>query len=61
MGATQIITLILIGIFTGVVTGLTGASGVMIVVSLVNILLQFPIHESIGTSLMVDIMASLAI
>jgi len=61
MGATQIIALVLIGIFTGVVTGLTGASGVMIVVPLVNILLQFSIHESIGTSLIVDIMAPLAI
>lgn len=53
--------MILIGIFTGIVTGLTGASGVMVVVPLVSMLLNFSIHESIGTSLMVDIIAPLAI
>jgi len=53
--------MILIGIFTGIVTGLTGASGVMVVVPLLNILLSFSIHEAIGTSLMVDIIALLAI
>ncbi len=60
MMANQIITMVLIGIFAGIVTGLTGASGVMVVVPLVNLLLNFPVHEAIGTSLMVDIIASLA-
>ncbi|MDD5583420.1 MAG: sulfite exporter TauE/SafE family protein [Candidatus Marinimicrobia bacterium] len=55
------VIMILIGIFTGVVTGLTGASGVMVVVPLVNMFLNFSIHEAIGTSLMVDVMAPLAI
>jgi hypothetical protein len=56
-----IIVMILIGIFTGIVTGLTGASGVMVIVPLVNVLLNFSVHESIGTSLMVDVIAPLAI
>lgn len=61
MTVSMIIVMILIGIFTGIVTGLTGASGVMVVVPLVSMLLNFSIHESIGTSLMVDIIAPLAI
>jgi len=57
----EIIELILIGVFTGMITGLTGASGVVIVVPLVNLLLDFTIHEAIGTSLIVDTIAPLAI
>lgn len=57
----EIIELILIGVFTGIITGLTGASGVVIVVPLVNLLLDFTIHEAIGTSLIVDTIAPLAI
>lgn len=57
----EIIELILIGVFTGIITGLTGASGVVIVVPLVNLLLNFTIHEAIGTSLIVDTIAPLAI
>jgi len=61
MGVTTIIVIILIGLFTGIVTGLTGASGNIIVVPLVNMLLTFSIHESIGVSLLVNIIASFAI
>jgi len=61
MNISMIIVMILIGIFTGIVTGLTGASGVIAVVPLVNMLLNFSIHESIGTSLIVDTIAPLAI
>lgn len=62
MGAMlYIVITIFIGVFTGIVTGLTGASGVTVVVPLVNLLLKFSVHESIGTSLMVDVIASLAI
>ncbi|GET33988.1 transporter [Prolixibacter bellariivorans] len=53
--------LIIIGIFTGLVTGLTGASGVMVVVPLIHLLLKFSIHEAIGTSLLVDVLTPLAI
>ena len=61
MTVSMTIVMILIGIFTGIVIGLTGASGVMVVVPLVSMFLNFSIHESIGTSLMVDIIAPLAI
>jgi len=56
-----LVAMILIGVFTGIVTGLTGASGVMVVVPLTTVLLGFPIHEAIGTSLMVNVVSSLAI
>ena len=58
---SSIITMVLIGVFAGMVTGLTGASWVMIVVPLVNLLLNFSVHKSIGTSLMVDVIAPLLI
>jgi uncharacterized membrane protein YfcA len=61
MSVGSIIVMILIGIFTGMVTGLTGASGVMVVVPLVSMLLNFSIHESIGTSLIVDVISPLTI
>ena len=57
----EIFLILLIGCFSGMVTGLTGASGVMVVVPLITILLKFPIHYAIGTSLVVDVMTSLVI
>lgn len=57
----EIYILILIGAFTGLVTGLTGASGVMVVVPLIHLLLKFSVHEAIGTSLVVDVLTPLAI
>jgi len=36
-----LVAMILIGVFTGIVTGLTGASGVMVVVPLTTVLLGF--------------------
>ena len=61
MSLINIVIMIVIGIFTGIVTGLTGSSGVMVVVPLLNMALNFSIHDCIGTSLMVDIIAPLAI
>jgi uncharacterized membrane protein YfcA len=57
----EIFFVLLIGCFSGMVTGLTGASGVMVVVPLITILFKFPIHEAIGTSLVVDVLTSLMI
>lgn len=57
----EIFLVLLIGCFSGMVTGLTGASGVMVVVPLITILFRFPIHEAIGTSLVVDVLTSLMI
>ncbi|MDC1105444.1 sulfite exporter TauE/SafE family protein [Prolixibacteraceae bacterium] len=53
--------LILIGTIAGIVTGITGASSVMVVVPLLSILLNFSIHQAIGTSLVVDVVAPLFI
>lgn len=53
--------LIFIGIIAGIVTGITGASSVMVVVPLLSILLNFSIHQAIGTSLVVDVVAPLFI
>ena len=55
------LAMIIIGILTGTMTGLTGASGVIVVVPLVSLMLNFPVHQSIGTSLMVDTIAPLLI
>ena len=57
----KIFLILLVGCFSGMVTGLTGASGVMVVVPLILILFKFPIHEAIGTSLVVDVLTSLVI
>jgi uncharacterized membrane protein YfcA len=50
-----------IGLVTGLTTGLTGASGVAVVVPLLSIILGLDVHEAIATSLIVDIIASLVI
>jgi len=57
----QTIQLVIIGLVTGLVTGITGASGVMIIIPLLTLLLALPIHEAIGLSLIIDVMASLPI
>ena len=53
--------MLLIGLLTGISTGLTGASGVAIVVPLLTLFLGFSVHAAIGTSLVVDVVASLAV
>jgi len=58
---SYIIIVLAIGIFTGIATGLTGASGVMVVVPLSNLLLGLSVHDAIGTSLMADVIASCAV
>jgi hypothetical protein len=55
----QFAVLILIGLLTGTVVGLTGASGVVVVVPLLTLLLGFPMHVAIGTSLFVDVITPL--
>lgn len=55
----QLITLLGIGLVTGSVVGLTGASGVVVVVPLLTMLLNFSVHSAIGTSLFVDVITSL--
>ncbi len=57
--AERIVILILIGLLTGTVTAISAGSGVTIIVPLLTILLQYTIHAAIGTSLLVDVIASI--
>ncbi len=54
-------TLILLGIglLTGTITAMSAGSGVMIVVPLLVLILGYTIHQAIGISLLVDVIASL--
>jgi uncharacterized membrane protein YfcA len=52
---------ILIGLGTGLVVGITGASGVLLVVPLLTILMGVSMHTAIGTSLFVDVIASVIV
>jgi uncharacterized membrane protein YfcA len=52
---------IFIGIVTGGITSLIGASGVMIVVPILTMLFKVSVHTAIGTSLFVDVIASLTV
>lgn len=52
---------IVAGIITGGVTSLIGASGVMIIVPILTILFKINVHTAIGTSLFVDVIASLTV
>jgi uncharacterized membrane protein YfcA len=52
---------ILIGLGTGLVVGITGASGVLLVVPLLTIILNVDMHTAVGTSLFVDVITSLIV
>ncbi len=56
-----VILLVALGLCTGVLTGIIGASGIMIVVPALTVLLGFTVHEAIGTSLAVDAIASVIV
>ncbi|MBP9040982.1 MAG: sulfite exporter TauE/SafE family protein [Anaerolineaceae bacterium] len=49
----------LIGLATGLIVGITGASGVLLVVPALTIFLGYPMHTAVGTSLFVDIITPL--
>jgi len=49
------------GIITGGITSLIGASGVMIIVPILTMVFNVSIHTAIGTSLFVDVIASLTV
>ncbi len=55
----KIILLIVIGLLTGTVTAMSAGSGVMVVVPLLAIILGYSMHAAIGTSLLVDVIASI--
>lgn len=50
-----------IGIITGGITSLIGASGVMVIVPALTMLFHISTHSAIGTSLFVDVIASLSV
>jgi len=56
-----IIELILLGLFVGGVTGVTGASGVLIMVPILSTFFDVSLPVILGTSLFVDIIASAAV
>jgi uncharacterized membrane protein YfcA len=49
------------GLITGGMTSLIGASGVMIIVPILTMLFNISVHMAIGTSLFVDVIASLTV
>jgi uncharacterized membrane protein YfcA len=54
----EVILLLLIGTGAGVMVGIMGGSGVMVVVPMLTLLLAFPVHVAIGTSLLIDVIAT---
>lgn len=61
MGGPWISTLIMIGLASGLTMSLIGASAVMVIVPSLTILLGYEMHIAIGVSLLVDVLASLAV
>ena len=55
----KLLILLGIGFLTGTVTAISAGSGVTVVVPLLSIFLNYSMHEAIGTSLLVDVIASL--
>jgi len=59
MDSLSLLGLIALGLCSGGVTGLIGSSGVLIVVPALTLLFGLSIHVAIGTSLAVDVIASI--
>jgi len=55
----KIVILVLIGLLTGTITAISAGSGVMVVVPLLAVILGYTMHAAIGTSLLVDVIASI--
>ena len=53
--------LVALGLFVGAVTGITGASGVLIMVPIFSTFFDFPLPIILGTSLLVDVIASASV
>jgi len=52
---------IILGLITGVVTGVTGASGVLIIVPILTSFVDLPLKTVLGTSLLVDVIVSISV
>lgn len=53
--------LILLGLFVGMITGVTGASGVLVLVPVLSTFFDLPLPVILGTSLFVDVIASISV
>ena len=51
----------LLGLLIGYITGITGASGVLIMVPILSTFLDLPLHVILGTSLLVDVIVSTSV
>ena len=54
----EVVLILAIGSGAGVMVGIMGGSGVMVVVPMLTLLLSFPVHTAIGTSLLIDVIAT---
>ena len=52
---------ILLGLFVGIITGITGASGVLVMVPIFSTFFDIPLPVVLGTSLLVDVIASASV
>lgn len=55
------ITYVILGLFSGMVSGMTGASGVMVLIPVLTVAFGFPLYVAIGTSLLADVISSIPI
>lgn len=61
MTILTLVEVIIIGLITGTITSLIGASGVTVVVPALTILFSLNSHIAIGTSLLVDVITSIVV
>jgi len=61
MDSLLILVAFVVELFADMVTGFTGASGVVVVVPLLSLFCGLSVHSAIATSLFVDTLALLAI
>jgi len=61
MVAVLILLMVAVGLLSGLVMSLVGASAVMVIVPALNLAFGYGMHAAIGVSLLVDVIASLAV
>jgi len=57
----QLLLLVAVGLLSGLVMSLVGASAVMVIVPSLSLLFGYAMHLAIGVSLLVDVIASLVV
>ncbi len=61
MGLLQLLLLVAVGLLSGLVMSLVGASAVMVIVPSLSLAFGYAMHLAIGVSLLVDVIASLVV